>query len=149
MTIADILDETYDYVVSNEVIEHTHNPGNYLMECNRVLKIDGFLVISLPNIINLRFFAGQIADFDSKFKEYFSNSKYDKTHDHIQAWDSLTFMTLLNSMGFEYVAHEFMEGMALPMGKYLNLNVPRIKNLSYTMMFKVQKKKFVEISNFD
>lgn len=147
--ISEIHDETYDYVISNQVIEHTNNPGNYLMECNRVLKNDGFLVISLPNIINLRFLAGQFTDFDTKFKEYFSDYKYDKTHDHIQAWDPLTFMRLLNSMGFDYGAHEFMEGMALPIGKYLNLDVPRIKNLSYTMMFKVQKKKFVKISNFD
>ena len=29
MTIADIPDETYDYVVSNEVIEHTHNLAKY------------------------------------------------------------------------------------------------------------------------
>ena len=147
--ISDIHDEVYDYVISNQVIEHTHNPGNYLMECNRVLKNDGFLMISLPNTINLRFFAGQFADFNKKFKNYFIDHAYDKTHDHIQAWDPFTFMKLLNSMGFDYVAHEFMEGMALPMGKYVNLNIPRIKNLSYTMMFKVQKNKFVKINNFD
>lgn len=149
LLISDIHDETYDYVVSNQVIEHTNNPGNYLMECNRVLKNDGILVISLPNVINLRFFAGQFANFNKKFTKYFTEYTYDKTHDHIQAWDPLTFMKLLNSMGFDYVAHEFMEGMALPMGKYLNLGVPYLKNLSYTMMFKVQKMNFVKIKNFD
>jgi len=148
-SITEIRDETYDYVVSNQVIEHTHNPGNYLMGCNRVLKNNGYLVISLPNIINTRYFAGQLADFNKKFINYFRDFRYDKTHDHIQAWDPLTFMTLLYSTGFKYVSHEFMEGIPLPKGKYINMKIPRIKSLSYTMMYKVQKKMFVGIKPED
>nr|QNO48824.1 ubiquinone biosynthesis O-methyltransferase, mitochondrial [Methanosarcinales archaeon ANME-2c ERB4] len=147
--ITNIPDEKYDYVISTEVIEHTHNPGNYLMECNRVLKKNGFLVLSLPNIINLRFFAAQLLNFNKKFTNYFRNFEYDKTHHHIQAWDPLTFMRLLASVGFEYTAHEFIQGMALPKGKYIHLGIPRIKNLSYIMIFKVQKKKFTMIGPGD
>ena len=149
MPIADIPDEKYDYVVSTQVIEHTHNPGNYLMECNRVLKKNGYLVISLPNIMNLRFFATQLINFNKKFTNYFRNFEYDKTQHHIQAWDPLTFMRLLYSLGFDYAAHEFIEGMALPKGQYMHLEIPRIKNLSYTMVFKVQKKKFINIEPED
>ena len=130
ISIADIPDEKYDYVVSTQVIEHTHNPGNYLVECNRVLKKNGYLVISLPNILNLRFFATQLINFNKKFTTYFKDFEYDKTHDHIQACDPLTFMRLLCSVGFEYVAHEFVEGMPLPEGKYIHLEIPHIKNLS-------------------
>ena len=149
ISIADIPDEKYDYVVSTQVIEHTHNPGNYLMECNRVLKKNRYLVISLPNIMNLRFFATQLINFNKKFTAYFKDFEYDKTHDHIQAWDPLTFMRLLCSLGFEYVAHGFVEGMPLPRGKYIHLGILHIKNLSYTMVFKVQKKKFVKIKPDD
>lgn len=149
ISIANIPDEKYDYVVSTQVIEHTHNPGNYLMGCNGALKKNGYLVISLPNIMNLRFFATQLINFDKKFTTYFKDFEYDRTHDHIQAWDPSTFMRLLCSPGFEYVAHEFVEGMALPKGKYIHLGIPRIKNLSYTMVFKVQKKKFVNIKPDD
>ena len=149
ISITDIPDEKYEYVVSTQVIEHTHNPGKYLMECNRVLKKNGYLVISLPNIMNLRFFATQLINFNKKFTTYFKDFEYDKTHDHIQAWDPLTFMRLLCSLGFEYVAHEFVEGMPLPKGKYMHLGIPHIKNLSYTMVFKVQKKEFVKIKPDD
>ncbi len=149
ISITDIPDEKYDCGVSTQVIEHTHNPGNYLVEFNRVLKKNGYLVISLPNIMNLRFFTTQLINFNKKFSSYFKDFEYDKTHDHIQAWDPLSFMRLLCSVGFEYVAHEFIEGMALPKGKYIHLGIPRIKILSYTMMFKVQKKNFVKIKPDD
>ena len=46
--ISDFHDNSFDCVLSNQVIEHVHNVGNYLSEINRVLKINGLLVISLP-----------------------------------------------------------------------------------------------------
>ena len=47
-------DEKFDCVLSNQVIEHVHNPGHYLSQINRVLKPNGSLVISLPNGVNPR-----------------------------------------------------------------------------------------------
>lgn len=54
--IYDIDDESFECVVSTQVIEHVHNPGNYLHQCNRVLRNGGLLIISLPNVMNPRFF---------------------------------------------------------------------------------------------
>lgn len=148
--ISSIKDEKYDCVISSQVIEHTHNPGNYLMECNRVLKKDGYLIISLPNIITPNIILTQLIDWNKKFAHHFKNYKYLKMHDHIQAWDPFSFMRLLNSMGFEFVSIDFIEGLPFPKDKYFRLfEVPHINNLSYTMVFKVQKKGFVEINNFD
>lgn len=148
--ITDIESNKYDYVVSSQVIEHTHNPGNYLMECNRVLKLNGYLVISLPNIITPNNIMAQMIDWNKKFTNYFKDYQYLKIQDHIQGWDPFCFGRLLNSMGFEFISVDFIEGLPFPKNKYFRLfEVPRINNYSYTMVFKVQKKRFVKINNFD
>lgn len=43
-----ILDETYDYIVCTEVLEHTLQPFNAVKEMWRILKPQGFLFISTP-----------------------------------------------------------------------------------------------------
>jgi len=150
ISINSIEDEKYDCVISSQVIEHTHNPGNYLMECNRVLKKDGILIISLPNNITPNQILTQLINWNIKFAQFFENYNYLKMHDHIQAWDPFSFMRLLNSMGFEFVSVDFIEGLPFPKNKYFRLfEIPRINNLSRTMVFKVQKKRFVKLTNFD
>jgi len=44
---------TFDYVVYAEVLEHVENPHHLLREANRVLKMGGTLIISTPNIANV------------------------------------------------------------------------------------------------
>lgn len=46
-------DETFDYVACTEVIEHVENPQALLREFHRVLRKDGRLYLSTPNILNL------------------------------------------------------------------------------------------------
>jgi SAM-dependent methyltransferase len=41
-------DQSYDAVVLTQVLEHTPNPGEVLLEINRILKPDGRLLISVP-----------------------------------------------------------------------------------------------------
>lgn len=40
--------ESYDNVISNEVFEHVFNPEEFLSELNRVLKMDGKLLLTVP-----------------------------------------------------------------------------------------------------
>jgi len=42
-------DNTFDYVVSSEVIEHTPDPAQAIKEIYRVLKPNGTVVLSTPN----------------------------------------------------------------------------------------------------
>src|SRR5262245_37768279 len=42
-------DESFDIVISSEVIEHTANPGRAVAEMGRVLRSGGTLVITCPN----------------------------------------------------------------------------------------------------
>lgn len=47
-------DSCCDYVLLMEVIEHLRNPYSVLSEINRILRSDGKLIISTPNILNLK-----------------------------------------------------------------------------------------------
>ena len=41
-------DNTFDFVMSTEVLEHLPHPGQALMELNRVAKPEAYLIISVP-----------------------------------------------------------------------------------------------------
>jgi len=47
-------DNTFDYVLLAEVVEHLRNPYIVIPEINRIIKENGSLVISTPNILNLK-----------------------------------------------------------------------------------------------
>jgi SAM-dependent methyltransferase len=46
--------ETFDYVLSREGIEHFEDQAGFLHECARVTKAGGCLVVTTPNVTNLR-----------------------------------------------------------------------------------------------
>jgi len=46
-------ENSFDYVICLEVIEHLYNPDFVISEINRVLKSSGVLFLSTPNILNL------------------------------------------------------------------------------------------------
>lgn len=46
-------DQQFDYVVLAEVIEHLRSPFFAVREISRVLKKDGILILSTPNVLNL------------------------------------------------------------------------------------------------
>lgn len=47
-------DQTFDYVLLLEVIEHLRNPYDVIPRINRILKNGGSLIISTPNILSLK-----------------------------------------------------------------------------------------------
>jgi len=61
-------DGSFDYVLCIETFEHLTNPGNCLCEFYRILKPQGMLILSTPNISSLIsrlifLFTGQFANF--------------------------------------------------------------------------------------
>jgi len=46
-------DKTFDYVVCVEGLEHIENPANAFREFGRILKDNGTLIVSVPNIMNI------------------------------------------------------------------------------------------------
>ena len=47
-------DNTFDYVLLAEVVEHLRNPYTIIPEINRIIKKGGSLILSTPNILNLK-----------------------------------------------------------------------------------------------
>lgn len=155
--ISDFESGKFDLVLSTQVIEHVHNVGNYLAEINRVLKKGGVLTITLPNIITPRFIIPMM------YKQYFSilkneNDKilknYVKGSDHINGWDPFHFVILMSTLGFQLDAYVPSEGLAFPMFKpfkkyYRFIDWVRVRNFSYTMIFRFTKIKDVQIGNND
>jgi len=154
-TIFDFKENFFDYVVSMQVIEHVHNPGNYLKEINRVLKNDGTLIITLPNVVQpmsiLSLLIKSQKKLNLRLKERSQDmlKNYMKEHDHIQAWDPNHFVTFASSLGFEFEEIRMVEGVPVPFFKYWYTKLFGIKNLSYKMVFKFKKIKFVNIENND
>lgn len=157
--INELPENYFDYVLSSQVIEHVHNPGTYLHEINRVLKPNGRLVISTPNTINPRFI---IPMFSPNFfknimeKNHKTLYNYEKSQDHIQAWDPLHFAKLLGSCGFEIEKYIAGEGIPFPMRKpfpsYIRNWISRIsifRSFSYTMNFRCKKIKYIKIDKND
>ena len=95
----------FDYVISSQVIEHVHNSGNYLDQINRVLKENGFLIITLPNIMTPRLIALNIRNNLEKIKHVNKKivSGYDKRNLHINMGSSSLYTFNLNSLGFEII----------------------------------------------
>ena len=46
-------EQTFDYVVCVEGLEHIENPSNAIREFARILKARGTLIVSVPNIMNI------------------------------------------------------------------------------------------------
>jgi len=148
--------ESFDCVLSNQVIEHVHNVGNYLSEINRVLKPEGQLIIALPNVMNPRFFLGLLhSDMEErliKLSERILNN-CDDGPGHINAWDPTHFVTLCSKVGFLLDRYIPTEGIAFPSRKpfkpYLYTGNRWLKNLSYTMVFSFKKVRYVKINQND
>ncbi len=48
-TIFDIADDSFDFVCTNDFIEHLFDPGIFLEQCFRILRKGGYLSIATPN----------------------------------------------------------------------------------------------------
>jgi len=78
----------FDVIVANQVLEHVYDPVNFLIECRRILKDDGILILGVPNF----------ESYDAKlFKEHWTALQvpthlYHFTHD--------TINNLLKKTGF-------------------------------------------------
>jgi SAM-dependent methyltransferase len=91
-SVPELIPGKYDLIVAIEIIEHLHNPWKYLSDCISLLKTDGIIVLSTPNISNfisrLRFFMrGSMIAYE----------KADLVHGHITP---LSFIQLENMFGF-------------------------------------------------
>lgn len=89
--------KTMDVIVLSEVIEHLPNPGLVLSDIKKVLKDDGLLIITTPNIFYSIFITKSLFRFN-----------VDKTRQHIVGYDWSLLNNLLKNNGFDYIEHDIM-----------------------------------------
>lgn len=81
-------DEKYDYIIFADVLEHLHFPDKVLTSCNRLLKSDGSIVMSIPNIAHNSILINLVND---EFN-YTQVGLLDNTHIHFFSYKSLIRM---------------------------------------------------------
>src|SRR5688500_18786373 len=79
-------DQDFDYIIASEVIEHLFDGGSFLHEIHRVLKSNGTLIITTPNI---SFWQHRYNLLLGKF-EYQKEGPFDESHIHFFNNSSLT-----------------------------------------------------------
>ncbi|MFH1691504.1 MAG: class I SAM-dependent methyltransferase [Candidatus Omnitrophota bacterium] len=98
-------DSSFDYVLLAEVIEHLKNPYAVMQEIGRVLKKEGKLVISTPNVLNLKsrvryLFEGCYEFFREPLLEQSRNPKEVIFNLHVIPWRYHELEYLLEDSGF-------------------------------------------------
>lgn len=90
----------FDYVIMLELIEHVDNPGEYVRQSMRLLKTNGFLIMSTPNATSITNILWNIKHGKRIVDKY----ALDGTEsDHVVAWDKQTLQNLLVKNGLKII----------------------------------------------
>jgi len=96
-----IKENSLDLVIAGEIIEHIFNPIKFIMECHRILKKKGELILSTPNICSLKnrfkVFLNQLPEYCA---EPLDNESYER---HIVDFNFPTIIKILESNGFKII----------------------------------------------
>lgn len=85
----------YDFIVFADVLEHLRNPADILADARKLLKLQGRIIISLPNIA----YAGVIADLLAGQFNYTEEGILDQTH--VQFFTRNSLHRLLSKCGLK------------------------------------------------
>lgn len=95
----------FDYVVLVEAIEHLENPWHIVREANRVLKLEGLLLVSTPNVLTLKSRLSYLLYGYPNFFHYMIEKLPDHTEDlpidHINPIGYLELRHVLSRNGFQ------------------------------------------------
>jgi 2-polyprenyl-3-methyl-5-hydroxy-6-metoxy-1,4-benzoquinol methylase len=91
-------DKFFDTIVISEVLEHLDNPTHALKECKRVLKDDGILIGSVPNIETI----GRV------LLHIFTKVYNKRKEEHIIAIGSIELNNILRQTGFKPILFKYI-----------------------------------------
>jgi methionine biosynthesis protein MetW len=111
-------DDMFDVMIAGEVIEHLTNPKNFLEECYRVLKPNGVLIMTTPNVCFL----------SSRIKVMFGKLPYASAPFHFQYFTLSSLKKLLKESGF--TIERAMGNMIFGECIFDRLKVPFLKFIS-------------------
>ena len=114
-------DKTFDVVLAAEIIEHLIDTDYFLAEIHRVLKDDGKLVITTPNLANLENRLRLLIGRYPIFVDYTSRSV-----NHLRVYTGRALIKQLTERGFKV---EYYTGSFVPPISYI-----RLKKVSSLLM---------------
>jgi 2-polyprenyl-3-methyl-5-hydroxy-6-metoxy-1,4-benzoquinol methylase len=109
-TVEDFIDrcrERFDLIILSDIVEHLYNPWRTLTALRENLEPDGRVLISVPNLQNLRFVSA-VASGNFHYQE---TGLLDVTH--IRFFSRETLATLLNGCGYTMCRSGFRPDFAL------------------------------------
>ena len=84
------LEETFDYIIFGDVLEHLHNPEQTLKYCRRFLKKEGCVIASVPNLMHISVMQELMA---GNFT-YKDSGLLDSTHIHMFTYNEIIKMLI-------------------------------------------------------
>lgn len=95
------IEKKFDFITSFEVIEHQYLPDLFLKNISKLLKINGYFLVSTP-------FHGYIKNLlISLLNKHDSHYNPMWRHGHIKFFSMKTFKKTLNNCGFKIIKHKF------------------------------------------
>lgn len=117
MPFADLFDRQFDCITACEVIEHLDDPRHFLHECRKIIKDEGLIVISTPNV---GFFEGRIKFLLEGELWGFGANNYQGVR-HISPITREQFPLLLEETGFTQLDFHTAASFATPLRKAITL----------------------------
>ena len=117
---------TFDVVLASEIIEHIFDTDFFLLECKRVLKEGGTLIVSTPNICSL---GGRIRCLLGKRPPAIDCRAKHYTPGHIRAFSHHDLKTLFKENGFKTTAFTG-DDFYLP---FITQNTPFLGKICYLL----------------
>ena len=131
-------DKFFDTILMHQTLEHTLDPKKTLLECGRILKEKGKLIISVPNFNSFN------------YKIFKKNWYHLDIPRHLYHFTPRTLQQLLEITGFklEILEREFLEGGLLNSFLIsLNISPNKFNNTITSLVLKVLKRPFEKIFN--
>lgn len=91
---------SYDRVLLQDILEHVRNPHKLLTDCHQLLKPQGLLLVSVPNVANITV---RLSLLFGRF-EYAERGILDKTH--VRFFTRKSARKMLEHAGYEIVAQK-------------------------------------------
>ena len=97
----------YDYIISITNLEKEENPDQFLMQCRKLLKPDGHLLIALNNRFGLKYFCGDRDPYTKRNFDGIENYKraYNSEDDKFEGrcYCKFEIKKMLETAGFEKI----------------------------------------------
>lgn len=94
-------DAIYDVVMMTEVLEHIPDDKGSLEKINKLLKDNGYLLMSVPSIN---------APLHKKYVKKYGKDPFDERVGHLRRYNAVQIFNLLHETGFELVEFKLCEG---------------------------------------